>query len=740
MITFSATLLLFVASVAAGDGSEVVRCRAMQQTPADAVTACERAANALDVSADAEVYEEMLFRRADAEVATGDFAGASKTLQRVAAMPADGRWMHDYRLARRRGILAYRQSDIATALTHFRAALSLAIERGDTTTEGQSRNDIGNALRRSGRYREALEAYTSSLALKRRGNETQLGALLNNIGDLHRDLDDPAAAQASYLEALALQEQEGRPLDTAHTLESLGTLSLDTGNLAAAADYLTRARQTFVLANARSDQMRVATRLARLSLDRNDTPAARASIDEAMALSRDIGVRPPADLVAQAAREALARDAAAEAETLLAEALGRIEANAPERVPLLQLHADAALARGDAREAYRRLQAFHRADAAQRNREHDQRLTALRVQFEVAEKDRALERLAAQNEITSLQLRQRTTQLAALVAAALAALALTALAIRRTRERARIAAAEREGRHAVELEHYRSAAAALDLDVRRVQALLDRTPSALVALDTHGEIIAANAAAGDAFGRDSAALIGTAFRSYLDPRAEREFESTFAELDETDIALDLDVALVGGDTPRRYRARIATLDAPGGAAVVSLSADDNADLGVAIGAGQHRLQAASASLAASLAANESGAEAALQAIETAAAALDAASPASNRDEEERFRRDLVELMLSAVTAWEQSTGKSRIDLAEKCRAWRVTIDDGRLRVRALERYLSLAKLPRQPRWREVLRTAFHVLAECPLAPEQRAELKQRVDAVQSDLRRRALLY
>ena len=45
----------------------------------------------------------------------------------------------------------------------------------------------------------------------------------------------------------------------------------------------------------------------------------------------------------------------------------------------------------------------------------------------------------------------------------------------------------------------------------------------------------------------------------------------------------------------------------------------------------------------------------------------------------RFRRELVELMLALVEAWERSTGHNRIELAERSRIWRVNIDDGRLR-------------------------------------------------------------
>lgn len=112
---------------------------------------------------------------------------------------------------------------------------------------------------------------------------------------------------------------------------------------------------------------------------------------------------------------------------------------------------------------------------------------------------------------------------------------------------------------------------------------------------------------------------------------------------------------------------------------------------------------------------------------------------THADTRESFRYALVELMLGVVEAWERSTGLRRLELAEKSRIWRITIDDGRLRARAMERYLTLAKLPRHPRWREVVRSAYYVLNECALEQCVRADLQRRIDAVLAHGWGRALL-
>jgi hypothetical protein len=90
---------------------------------------------------------------------------------------------------------------------------------------------------------------------------------------------------------------------------------------------------------------------------------------------------------------------------------------------------------------------------------------------------------------------------------------------------------------------------------------------------------------------------------------------------------------------------------------------------------------------------------------------------------------LVNLMRASLETWERAARKGRIDLAEASGIWRITIDDGRLRVRAMDRYLSLETLPDRPRWREVLRTAYFLLSEVQIGEEQRQQLERMVNEI-----------
>lgn len=681
------------------------RCRSLQQPqPQQAIVACEEAYAALDPLRDAEAAEEMLFRRSDAQIATGDFAGAAATLNRVAAMPVEaGRWMHDFRLARRRGILAYRQEHYADALPLFRIARELALAHADDTALAQSWNDLGNTLRRIGDYREALNAYLASLELKRRGKDAQLGALFNNLGDLYRDLGDNAEAQRRYVEALAEHDLDERPRDAAHTRESLAAVLVKVGDTQGAGAAYAQAIAIFQTLGARADELRAQVGAAALALDTRSIAAARTALARASQLAQELALPPPPNLALQLARLRRIDGDLAGARSVLASVLARLPPDAVERASLLQASADAAMAADDTAQAYRLQQAFHDADTRVRDAAHDRRLEQLRVQFDVAERQRAIDGLEAQNRLAALALRQRTTQLQLGLACAVVVLLLLVGLFLRARQRSQLAAAVRESQLAAEMDQYRRTAASLRVDGERVQALLDRSDAALLAVDAAGTLVALTRAAADLLSQPRDTALGSRLAGFLDDRSQAALQAALAELDDDDAVAEVALRLPAATA----WARLSALPSDAGIAVLQLAVGDAATAG--------------------------GDAASAPALDAAELADVAAA------ETDGFRRELVELMVYAVELWERVSGRTRIDLAEKSRVWRVTIDEGRLRVRAMERYLSLARLPRQPRWREVLRTAYFVLSECRLDAADRDALRTRAEAVQASLRRRALV-
>ena len=106
--------------------------------------------------------------------------------------------------------------------------------------------------------------------------------------------------------------------------------------------------------------------------------------------------------------------------------------------------------------------------------------------------------------------------------------------------------------------------------------------------------------------------------------------------------------------------------------------------------------------------------------------------------DEDFRQSLVELLVETVNLWEKVTQSDRIELAEKSRIWRVSIDEGRLRTRSLDKYLNIQKIPQNPRWRNVVKTSHYVLAECHLSQADRALLEDKLEQVMSLIKARSM--
>ncbi len=111
---------------------------------------------------------------------------------------------------------------------------------------------------------------------------------------------------------------------------------------------------------------------------------------------------------------------------------------------------------------------------------------------------------------------------------------------------------------------------------------------------------------------------------------------------------------------------------------------------------------------------------------------------SQESRSENYRLSLINLMSANLEMWRKTTQGDRVSLAEKSCIWRVTIDEGRLRTRAMDRYLSLKLLPKSPRWRPVVKTTHYILSECKLSDEQRNGMNQLLETFMVNLRSRSL--
>ena len=637
---------------------------------------------------------QALFLRAEERIAAGRFDEAADALSCAEAVAGDvPEWR--YELVRRLGILEFRRERIPQALRKFECAVEMSAVRGDRVAQARDLKNVGAALRRLGDFQGALHTLTASLKMQRASGEVS-GAVLNNLADVYRDLEEPRSAMQYYREALVWYRSKDDQTEAAHVLESMAEEALNSGDAAQAHAWLQEALLTYRNEKNRVYELRVHDGLTRAALAQGDITQARRWSASALAIATEGGLPVPPALQVQIARTERLSGRPAIAAAQARAALASAAEGDPERVPLLEELASAQSEAGlhaAANDTLRRAN----AEAREVSRaQHHRQLDWLRVRFETSERDRTISALESEN-------RMRTLQLWGLVVSALAVILGLWLMFERRQQRQRLKAESRRIRFEEELARYRREADALAEDRSLLQALLDSRDDAACLLDTDGRILVVNRAAGRLIGVEAEQLMGQPMTAFLDVESDA-LEPVFERMEDS-VTQALHLATRDGAP---LTARLTQWEGGSGRLVLELV---------------QRSEAADQDNTPTLETTE---------------VPDA--EAGGEDMRNAFRLTLVDLMLATIEAWESATASNRIELAEKSRIWRVNIDDGRLRARAMERYLNVSKLPRNPRWRDVLRTAYYVLGQCSgMADETRTRLQGRVDMVLAYTRRDAMV-
>ncbi|WP_188364202.1 tetratricopeptide repeat protein [Marinicella pacifica] len=107
---------------------------------------------------------------------------------------------------------------------------------------------------------------------------------------------------------------------------------------------------------------------------------------------------------------------------------------------------------------------------------------------------------------------------------------------------------------------------------------------------------------------------------------------------------------------------------------------------------------------------------------------------STENHKEALKKALVESLIDATIIWEKTTQTSQIELAEQSKIWTVSIDNGTLRARSLEKYLSLEKIPDNPRWRNVVQTNHFILSQDNLQKQDRQILEKHIECIMDEVR------
>ncbi|MCC7249048.1 MAG: tetratricopeptide repeat protein [Lysobacter sp.] len=646
-----------------------------------------------------------LFSHAERDITAGRFDEAERALHCADVVLGDTEnALARYQWVRLRGILDYRRERIPEALSRFECALALATAREDRAARAKDLKNVGSALRRLGDFRGALLHLTESLDIQR-ADGAPLGSVLNNIGDVYRELGEPEIAERYYRDAIDDFQRHRNPVQSAHVLETLSGLALDRGDIVEATRSLETALAVGRKAGDKAYRLRIYAVLIRLALAESDLAKAERRRSAALAMADEYDLPLPAPLQLEAARVDRFAGRFAAARVRLRTAIATVPEGDVDRPALLRELAAVLESEGDAVAAIETLRRAHDAESRIERAKYDRQLAWARTRFEAVEREHRIAALEVENRLRRAELRQRTLLLWSIVASVLALSGGGAIWLLRRRHRARLAETARQARYEEELTRYRQQAAALDVDRRLLKALFDDRDDAVCVVDAEGVVLTINRAACEALAVAEEAAVGGPFAECLRADQREAFHDTLERMEDA-AASPLAANRVSDDAALRM--------------TLSEWARDGGLILLEIAPGSSEFD------------------------ETAS--IDPSEPSEPSEPTERaedssqhdFRRALVELMLAVVDAWERHSGSGRLELAEKSRIWRVTIDDGRLRARAMERYLSLSKLPKNPRWRDVLRSAYFVLGQGGVDAAARTVLQDKIDAVLAFTRRSAL--
>jgi two-component system, sensor histidine kinase ChiS len=751
LTTFAASFIA-TATVFAASASELPGCAAPGASrPLPDPAVCLRQAGVTARGATTADSVRSLFKRAGEEIDAGRYAETERVLDCAdAAIGANGEVALRYELVRQRGIFEYQRDYIPEALSRFECALKISNASEDHIAIARDLKNVGSALRRLGDFRGALDALLRALEIQR-ANGKPSGAVLNNLADVYRELEKHDEALRFYREAQAAFDGEGKPIEVAHTLENMAALQLDRGNDRDADALLRDALAVYRKNGNRQHELLIHESLTREALARGDLAQAQTWSASAIAIASEHDMELPPLVRLQIARTERLSGRPDAARAQLNAAMGAVSEENGAQAPFLEELAALAESTGDAG-AMRTLRKAHEQAMKHARAQYDLELNWMRTRFETEDRERRIDDLETENRLRAAALRQRTLLLWLMGAVLLIGALSFWLWRQRRRHAERMQQELQRAHHEQELARYRRETDALAEDRHLLQTLLDSRQDAVCLLDAEGGVLAANRAAVVLLGAENDTLAG---RALMDTLSDPDGAALASALERMEDNLEQQVGLRARDGAPLL-ARLAPWAGGDGLVVLMLQAenafapiDDSASqaAGVVQAAptiewptqtldGEHTRALSLESQAADL--DDPGLEVVSERMPEAVSERD-----GGRDTEamrQDFRRILVELMLATVDAWERATATSRLELAEKSRIWRVNIDDGRLRARAMERYLGVSKLPRNPRWRDVIRTTYYVLGQCEgLSESVRVELQARIDALLAYTRRDALV-
>ncbi len=737
---FISCCTLLPACVAAATNADdlLAACEAsvLANRTGEALIKCQQAYDLTADSTQSDIHQAAGFRLIDVAIANHDYPLAGRLIDQMSMSLSSQETATEYRLLRKRGAILFHQENHAAAIESFQRALTLAEASDDVLGMGKSHNDLGAAYRARGQYQESLQHLLKGLHFKKRiGDKHAIATTINNIGNVYRDMGDHENALAQYDQAIVIfnqslagsADQRARS-NIAHTEENIGLSLAALGRVDEAVSSLQSSLRSFEMFDRPLDQVRLNLSIASVLIDHGSADAAGLSLDAARTVADEHGIETRLKYFELMSRQFTLKDDHASALLYASDGyeFATERDNAAMRARFARLLSEAHAGLGQYRLAYDRLSQHRDLITAVSESRYNEDLARIRTQYDLQSREEQIRLLNKDILISSLEQRQ-TILLFSIGLILLAALLATLWIVRarqQSRLRARIASHQQRERE-------------LRSSIDRLRTILDVSDDPMVLVDQSNHILYANKPFNQLIGLADGVPPGAPVDHYLTNLLQ---QPVFLDLNEemSEIRLsNLTVVSASSDAELPQSVSADCLIQSDGSVLISLMRDqpDTGNLSAVSALAtlkqlnqlheqfttlRTRLTQPDASIT-----NRNG-KLWSQLTDVSDRLGQVLAESNIEDVDVQYRTSLVSLMTTTMAVWRESTGMDKLELAEQSGIWRISIDEGRLRTRSLDRYLALQHLPKNPRWREVLRTVHYVLANCELPAAVESDLTDRL--------------
>jgi two-component system sensor histidine kinase ChiS len=601
--------------------------------------------------------------------------------------------IQQFKYLRHRGILQYRQGLYPQALLIFEQAYQLAKTDKHSLLQAKALSDIGTANMAMANHKEAISAFHQSLLIKQQvASKKSIAITLNNLGSVYLKMKDWGQAEHYYSLALTIYRNEGNKASEAHSLENIAVVQMKQGKYTQASVGFKQSLHFFTEKKQDVAQLRLLINMAELNLLQQQLPQAREHLELAQRIESRLGNNAlTIPLKLNLGKLFIQQGLYQQAESILKTGLTLSLENKDSHMTtdFYQALIDNAVKffRWEQAFIYERKLEVHLLQGYQLK--FDQSLANTRVQFEYERQQQAIELLDKKNKINDLLIQSRNTQLLVLsLFFIIMAAGMYGLYYRQKQHRL---AEQRKLEY--QINWHRKRVKQLGVSHSALKAAFGQLPQALLVVSNSENLVYINQSGCDLLHQDETQLVDCHLETIF-PRTSLNFWEQWDSDSELDNVQVTNVDIKSPEGPKILDIWLTNISRGEPIAVINMVKHGE---------------------------------------------LASQSPINSLLSDQDFQHKLVDLMFHCVEFWETTTQSTRIELAEKSGIWRVSIDDGRLRTRSLDRYLSVQLLPKKPRWREVLRTAHYVIAECQLDSEQECTINLKLTALNQHLHTKALL-